>query len=61
MKRDLGKAEEEEKWREKADYRDQWKEITKVAVQQSDQLTSLTPTQGNQRKNKNVAYEYFFM
>ena len=36
LKRDLRKAEEEETWREKADNRDQWKQITKVAVQQSD-------------------------
>ena len=52
VKRDLRKAEEEEKWREKANHRDQWKQITKVAVLRSDQKTSLTPTQGNQRKNK---------
>ena len=50
MKRDLRKAEEE-KWREKANDRDQWKQITKVAVLRSDRYTSLTPTQGNQRKN----------
>ena len=36
MKRDLKKAEEEEKWIEKANNRDQWKEITKVTVQRSD-------------------------
>ena len=36
VKRDLRKAEEEEHWREKANNRDQWKQITKVAVQ-SDQ------------------------
>ena len=36
VKRDLRKAEEEEKWREKANNRDQWKQITKVAVQWSD-------------------------
>ena len=36
VKRDLRKAEEEEKWREKAKNRDQWKEIRKVAVQRSD-------------------------
>ena len=35
--RDLRKAEEEEKWREKANNRDQWKQITKVAVFRSDQ------------------------
>ena len=33
MKRDLRKAEEEEKLRENANNRDQWKQITKVAVQ----------------------------
>ena len=37
VKRDLRKAEEEEKWREKANNRDQWKQITKVAVLRSDQ------------------------
>ena len=37
VKRDLRKAEEEEKWREKANNRDQWKRITKVAVHRSDQ------------------------
>ena len=31
MRRDLRKAEEEEKWREKANNRDQWR-TTKVAV-----------------------------
>ena len=35
VKRDLRKAEEEEKWREKPN-RDQWKQITKVEVQRSD-------------------------
>ena len=30
VKRDLRKAEEEEKWREKANNRDQWKQIIKV-------------------------------
>ena len=37
MKRDLRKAEEEEKWREKANNTDQWKHISKVAVLRSDQ------------------------
>ena len=37
VKRDLRNAEEEEKWREKANNRDQWKQITKVAVLWSDQ------------------------
>ena len=37
MKKDLRKAEEEEKLREKAHNRDQWKQITKVAVLRSDQ------------------------
>ena len=36
-KRDLRKAEEEEKWREKANNRDRWKQITKVALLHSDQ------------------------
>ena len=37
VKRDLRKAEEEEKLRENANNRDQWKKITKVAVLRSDQ------------------------
>ena len=37
VKRDLRKAQEEEKWRENANNRDQWKQITKVAVFRSDQ------------------------
>ena len=37
VKLDLRKAEEEEKWRENANNRDQWKQITKVAVLRSDQ------------------------
>ena len=37
VKRDMRKAEEEEKWREKANNRDQWKRITKVAVHRSDE------------------------
>ena len=36
VKRDLRKAEEEEKRREKANDRDQWKQVTKVAVLRSD-------------------------
>ena len=37
VKRDLRKAKEEEKWREKANNRDRWKLITNVAVLRSDQ------------------------
>ena len=37
VKRDLRKAEEGEKWRGKANNRDQWKRIIKVAVHRSDQ------------------------
>ena len=37
VRRDLRKAEEEEKWREKANNWDQWKQITKVAILRSDQ------------------------
>ena len=37
MKGDLRKADEEEKLREKANNRDQWKQISKVAVLRSDQ------------------------
>ena len=40
------KAEEEEKWREKANNTDQWKQITKVAVLRRDQYTIPTPTLG---------------
>ena len=36
VKRDLRKAAEEEKWREKANDRDQWIFFTKVAGQRSD-------------------------
>ena len=43
MKIDLRKAEQEEKWREKANNREQWNQITKVAIQlSSDRLTGLT-------------------
>ena len=45
MKRDVRKAEEEEKWREKGNNRDQWEQITNVFVLRGDQKTSLTPTQ----------------
>ena len=37
VKRDLRKAGEEDKWRETANNRDQWKQITKVAVLRSDE------------------------
>ena len=37
VKRDLRKAEEEEKRREKANNKDQWKRIIKVAVHRSDE------------------------
>ena len=37
VKRDLRKAEEEEKLREKANNRDSWKQFTRVAVLHSDQ------------------------
>ena len=37
VKRNLRKAKEEEKWREKANNRDRWKLITKAAVLRSDQ------------------------
>ena len=48
-KRGLRKAEEEEKWREKANNRDQCKNVTKVAVQRSDNYL-------NQRTNKSTFY-----
>ena len=41
----------EEKWREKANNTDQWKQI-QVAVLRSDQNTSLTPTQGKQEEEQ---------
>ena len=57
MKRDLRKAVEEKKWTEKANNRDQWKQITKVAVIRSDQWTSLTPTtQGKPEEEHDVSY-----
>ena len=57
MKRDLRKAEEEEKWREKANNRDQWKQITKVAVLRSDQLDQPQPyTREPQRTNNIVKW-----
>ena len=37
VKRDVRKAEEEEHWREKANNRDQWKRIKKVAAHRSDE------------------------
>ena len=52
MKRDLRKAEEEEKWRENANNRDRWKQITKVAVLRSDQYISINPTQGKQEEEQ---------
>ena len=33
MTRDLSKIREEEKWREKASNREQWENITEVAIQ----------------------------
>ena len=45
MKRDLRKAEEEEKWREKANNRDQWKEITKVVVYSGVTSRQASPVQ----------------
>ena len=50
MKRDLREVEEE-KWIEKANNRDQSKEITKVAIQRSDNQTSLTPTKGEEEQD----------
>ena len=46
LKRDLGKAEEEDKWGEKASNRERWKKLTIAAVPQSH-----PPQQGNKRKN----------
>ena len=37
MKRDVRKAEEEVKWREKENNRDEWIRITKVDIHQSYQ------------------------
>ena len=36
VERDVRRAEEEEKWREKANNTDQWKQLRRVAVQRSD-------------------------
>ena len=52
VKRDLRKAEEEEKWREKANNRDQWKRITKVAYIGVANRPASPIHKGNQRKNK---------
>ena len=41
MKRDQTKEEEEEKWREKANNKMQWMNITKVAVQRSFQALEI--------------------
>ena len=54
VKRDLRKAEEEDKWRENANNRDQWKQVTKVAIHRSDQYISLTPTQGKQEEEQHL-------
>ena len=37
LKRDLGKAREEEKWRENSNNREHWKQVTAVAIQQTDE------------------------
>ena len=52
VKRDLRKAEEEDKWRENANNRDRWKLITKAVALRSDQYISLTPTQGKQEEEQ---------
>ena len=46
VKRDLRKAEEEEKWRENGNNMDQCKQLTKVAVHRSDHWSASTPTKG---------------
>ena len=47
------KGREEENWREKDNTVEQWKQITKVAVQRSDKLpSSLLYKRENERKNK---------
>ena len=61
MKRDLSKVEEEEKWREKANNRHQWKRITKVAVHRSDEYTSLTPTQGKPEEEQEQALHILYL
>ena len=50
MKRDPRKAEEEEKWREKPDNREQLKQIKKVAVQ----IISLIATKGKREEEQTV-------
>ena len=47
MKRDLRKAEEEEKWREKANNREQWKQNN----ESSQRMTSIALQKGNETKN----------
>ena len=37
VKGDLRKAEEEEKWRQQANNKEQWKNITTVVIQRSDE------------------------
>ena len=46
----------EETWREKANNRDQWKQITKVAIQQW-RMTSLLQ-KGNERRNNSIQLKY---
>ena len=47
MKRDLRKAEEEEKRREKANNREEWDKITKVVV--------------NKRKDHIISFNYIYL
>ena len=57
VNRDLRKAEEEEKWREKVNNRDKWKRIIKVAVGAYIGVTNRPASplhRGNQRKNTTV-------
>ena len=58
--RDMRKAEAEVEWREKANNRDQWKRITKVAVRRSDQYISLIPTQGKPKEVQVLVYRYIY-
>ena len=54
MRRDLRKAEEEEKWREKANNREQWGKTNESSRTAEWLLTSVTPTKEEQHKHNDV-------
>ena len=47
MKGYIGKAEEDEKWREKGNNMEQWKQLNKSSHTVECRMTSLTFTKGN--------------